>query len=53
MNRFRESGKTIVLVSHDLPTVETFCDRVILLERGRIRREGGPAETVAAYRDGS
>jgi len=52
MRAFREAGRTIVLVSHDLRTVETFCDRAILLESGRIRREGPAGDVVAAYRDG-
>jgi len=47
MQGFRSAGKTIVLVSHDLNTVATFCDRVLLLDRGRILAEG-PADDVAA-----
>ena len=47
---FREAGKTVVLVSHDLSTVETFCDRTILLERGRVAAEGPSKQVVARYR---
>ena len=53
MRRFREEGKTIVLVSHDLDMVERFCDRAILLRSGRIESEGDPGEVVARYRNGS
>jgi ABC-type polysaccharide/polyol phosphate transport system ATPase subunit len=50
MRGFREAGKTVVLVSHDLSTVETFCDRTILLERGRVAAEGPSKQVVARYR---
>ncbi|MEZ5066735.1 MAG: ABC transporter ATP-binding protein [bacterium] len=52
MRRFRESGKTIVFVSHDLATVRSFCDRAILLRHGRSIREGSAEEVVAAYESG-
>ena len=50
MRGFREAGKTIVVVSHDLATVETFCDRAMLLERGHVVASGGTREVVARYR---
>lgn len=50
MQEFRDRGKTIVLVSHDLETVASFCDRAILLDHGRMVAEGAPAEVIAAYR---
>jgi ABC-type polysaccharide/polyol phosphate transport system ATPase subunit len=34
--RIREAGKTILLVTHDMGAVHRFCDRAMLLERGRI-----------------
>ncbi|MGH2570148.1 MAG: ABC transporter ATP-binding protein [bacterium] len=49
MRSFRERKKTIVLVSHDLGTVEKFCDRVLLLDHGRIVAQGAPPEVIAAY----
>jgi ABC-type polysaccharide/polyol phosphate transport system ATPase subunit len=53
MREFREAGKTILFASHDLGAVERFCDRVILLERGRLVADGEPAVVVARYRGGS
>lgn len=44
----KQSGKTIILVSHDMNMVNKLCDRVILFERGRIFRKG-PASTVIPY----
>jgi ABC-type polysaccharide/polyol phosphate transport system ATPase subunit len=49
MQSFREAGKTIILVSHDLGTVASFCDRALLLRSGRIHAEGIPADVIAAY----
>ena len=48
-DRFREEGKTIVFVSHDLPTVERFCDRVLLLAQGEMRALGPADEVIAEY----
>jgi ABC-type polysaccharide/polyol phosphate transport system ATPase subunit len=42
----RERGHTVLLVSHDPRVIGTFCDRALLLEAGRIVREG-PALDVA------
>ena len=49
LDRFREEGKTIVYVSHDLPTVARLCDRALLLERGVIRALGPAADVIAEY----
>ena len=35
-NRMREEGRTMLFVTHDMGMVERFCDRAMLLERGRI-----------------
>lgn len=42
----REAGHTVLLVSHDPRTIATFCDRALLLDRGRILMDG-PAPLVA------
>jgi ABC-2 type transport system ATP-binding protein len=34
--RIREAGRTILLVTHDMAAVHRFCDRAMLLERGRV-----------------
>ena len=49
-DRFRAEGKTIVYVSHDLGTIERFCDRVLLLEHGRAKRIGSAPEILDDYR---
>ena len=50
MNLFKKQGRTIVLVSHDLHTVETFCDRALLLEHGKLVAEGIPRDVIETYR---
>jgi len=49
MNRFKEAGKTIVFVSHDLDTVRSWCEEVLWLDHGLVRERGKPAEVVDAY----
>jgi ABC-type polysaccharide/polyol phosphate transport system ATPase subunit len=46
---FKSEGKTIVLVSHDLATVEKMCDRVFLLHQGHLVEEGDPVEVISEY----
>ncbi|MDF0651923.1 MAG: ABC transporter ATP-binding protein [Nitrospira sp.] len=41
-----ERGLTIVLVSHDLNLVSQYCDRILLLDRGRVARLGSPDEVI-------
>jgi ABC-type polysaccharide/polyol phosphate transport system ATPase subunit len=48
--RMHDEGKTIVLVSHDLNTVSRFCDRALLLRRGRVEAMGDVEEVLNAYR---
>ncbi|MEX1177472.1 MAG: ABC transporter ATP-binding protein [Nitriliruptor sp.] len=50
MKRFREEGKTFVLVSHDLDSVREMCDRTIVLDRGRVAFDGNVSEGVELYR---
>ncbi len=45
----RESGGTVVLVSHDLDEVAEVADRVCVLERGEIKALGTPAEVFYAH----
>ena len=46
MHEFQRLGVTIVVVSHDLELIETFCERVIWMDHGRVV-EDGPAKAVA------
>jgi lipopolysaccharide transport system ATP-binding protein len=52
-SQFKSGGCTILLVSHDLELVKTFCDDAIWLEAGKIQAEGPAREIVAQYRAAS
>lgn len=47
---FKEQGKTIVFVSHDLSSISKYCDRVFLLNQGNLLGEGKPKEMIDAYK---
>jgi ABC-2 type transport system ATP-binding protein len=47
--RLRDEGRTIVLVTHDMTTIERFCHRAMLLHQGKILVEGEPADVGARY----
>jgi lipopolysaccharide transport system ATP-binding protein len=49
MRSFRESGKTFILVTHDLLTVENNCKRVIYMNQGHVRFDGNTDEGIALY----
>lgn len=48
-NKYKEMGKTVVLVSHDISTIQKYCDRVLLLENGKIVSIGKSDEVVHEY----
>jgi ABC-type polysaccharide/polyol phosphate transport system ATPase subunit len=52
-DRFKEEGKTIVLVTHQLDLLSRFCDRVLSLEDGIVRAIGSPEDIVQATREGA
>jgi ABC-type polysaccharide/polyol phosphate transport system ATPase subunit len=45
----RSAGKTIVVVTHSLPTVRSLCDEALWLEHGEIRRIGKADQVADAY----
>lgn len=48
---FRETGRTLVLVTHDTSSVRHFCDRAIWLDHGQIKADGDPAEVIDEYNE--
>jgi ABC-2 type transport system ATP-binding protein len=50
---FRESGRTVVVVSHALGTLANMCDRLGWMQSGELKMVGDPEEVVAAYREGN
>lgn len=49
MNELRDSGKTIILVTHSMPTVEKFCTRAVWLKDGVVKEDGNPKKIVPKY----
>jgi ABC-type polysaccharide/polyol phosphate transport system ATPase subunit len=49
--RLKREGKTIVFVSHDMYSVERFCNRAMLMEHGRMTKIGDPREVGRAYHE--
>lgn len=47
---FKKMGKTILFVSHDLASVNKYCDRVILLNKGIKVDEGSPKVIIDIYK---
>lgn len=45
----KRQGRTVLFVSHDMVAVKQFCDRVLLLERGKVVAEGDPRTVTHAY----
>jgi ABC-type polysaccharide/polyol phosphate transport system ATPase subunit len=50
IQELRRGGTTAVFISHDLDAVERLCDRVLLLEHGRLQTSGAPGEVIRNYR---
>lgn len=48
-DQFRARQKTIVIVSHDLDSVERLCDRAMLLHRGQVRTLGKTRDAIIDY----
>jgi ABC-2 type transport system ATP-binding protein len=48
-NDLRRAGKTIVLVSHAMASVENLCDRVAWFSHGRLMQMGRPRDVISSY----
>jgi len=51
IREFQEQGRTIILVTHGLANVMEFCDRVVLLDHGKVAFDGDPIEGVTKFRE--
>jgi ABC-type polysaccharide/polyol phosphate transport system ATPase subunit len=49
--RMKSEGRTILFVTHDMSAVERFCDRAILIERGRIIADDDPTTIARKYNE--
>jgi ABC-2 type transport system ATP-binding protein len=53
VRRIRDGGTTVVLVTHDVEEAERLCDRIVIMDRGRVLAQGTPAAIVAALGAGA
>ena len=49
IRQFGQLGTTLLLVSHDRNAIQAICDRAILLDGGRLTKEGTPEEVMDFY----
>jgi len=45
----RERAATVLLCTHDLQEAEVLCDRVVVIDHGRVLAEGTPVELIRAH----
>lgn len=51
LERLKARGMTILMVSHNMAAIQNACERVILLEGGRIDVFAGPSKAIPRYRE--
>jgi ABC-2 type transport system ATP-binding protein len=51
IERFRKEGRSILLTTHSMEEAQAVCDRVAIMDHGRILTVGTPAGLIAAHRD--
>ena len=49
IREFKESGGSIIFVSHDMNAVKMLCDKAILLYKGEVLDEGTPDRVISSY----
>ncbi|MFH1068510.1 MAG: AAA family ATPase, partial [Candidatus Glassbacteria bacterium] len=49
LRKLTASGVTVVLTTHYMDEAERLCDRLVIMDRGRILRTGSPRELIAAH----
>jgi len=47
--RYKAEGQTVILVTHDMETVRRFCNRALLLDKGKIVEIGDPQAVADKY----
>ena len=47
--RLKEDGVTLIITTHFMDEAEQLCDRLIVMDRGKIMAEGSPAELIKKY----
>lgn len=50
ISELRKSGTTLLLVTHDLASVETWCDEALWIHQGEVMERGDPRRVIDCYR---
>ena len=48
IERFKQAGRTILLTTHYMEEAEVLCERVAIMDRGRVIAQGSPRELIAS-----
>ena len=49
MKQLKDQGTAILLVTHDIQTVRSFCDKVLWLDKGEVKGLGAPGDITSQY----
>jgi lipopolysaccharide transport system ATP-binding protein len=49
MREISRDGRTVLMVSHNMDSIKDFCDRVLWLENGKVKRIGEPEDIINEY----
>jgi lipopolysaccharide transport system ATP-binding protein len=49
IRQFKEKGKTIIFISHNMDDIKGICERVIWLDKGRLVKDGKPEDVISLY----
>jgi lipooligosaccharide transport system ATP-binding protein len=47
--RLKQDGVTLIITTHYMDEAEQLCDRLVVMDGGRIAAEGSPSELIARY----
>lgn len=47
--RLKEEGVTLVITTHHMDEAEQLCDRLVVMDKGKIMAEGSPADLIKRY----
>ena len=49
IRRLKEDGKTVLLTTHNLAEVEELCDRLVIINKGKVIAKGTPQSIKGSY----
>lgn len=51
LRQYVDGGGAILLCSHEMTLIQTFCDHCVLLDQGQVMADGDPAEVITIYQE--